>query len=315
VKRLAERLRGVPPRRGEAGVVVRSDRVGGSTVVDDYWSRHTVNSKPFASAEESSAYLDWRFGQYPLYKEFMTLWGGRDGQTVLDYGCGPGDDTTGYLLYSRAAKVIGIDVSPKALDLTRRRLNLHGIDLDKVDLILSSDASTTVPLDTESVDYFQSSGVLHHTSHPDVLLKELHRVLRRGGDARVMVYNYDSVWLHLYTAYVKMELEGAFSGLTVREAFARNTDGEECPIARCYTPAEFGSLCEEAGFAWEFLGGYPARFELELLREHQAAAIASPLLAEEHRDFLRELESDERGYPLYHGAHAGVGGVYHLRRG
>jgi SAM-dependent methyltransferase len=313
MKRLAERLRGAGPGGRDTGVVVRSRREDATTPVDEYWSRHTVNSKPFTSADESSAYLAWRFEQYPLYKEFMNLWGDHDGQTVLDYGCGPGDDTTGLLLYSRAAKVIGIDVSPKALDLTRRRLNLHGIDLQRVDLILSSDASTSVPLETASVDYFQSSGVLHHTSHPDALLKELRRVLRPGGDARVMVYNYDSVWLHLYTAYVKMELEGAFSGLSVREAFARNTDGEECPIARSYTPAEFGALCEEAGFAWEFIGGYPARYELELLREHGEAAIGSPRLAEEHRDFLRRLELDKQGYPLYRGAHAGVGGVYHLR--
>jgi ubiquinone/menaquinone biosynthesis C-methylase UbiE len=313
VKRLAERLRGAPPER-DIGAVVHTPEVSGTaTAVDQYWSRHTVNSKPFTSAEESSAYLAWRFDQYPLYREFMDLWGDHDGQTVLDYGCGPGDDTTGFLLHSRASKVIGIDVSPKALDLTRRRLNLHGIEPDRVELILSSDASTTVPLGTASVDYFQSSGVLHHTSRPDALLKDLRRVLRSDGDARVMVYNYDSVWLHLYTAYVKVELEGAFSGLSVTEAFARNTDGEACPIARCYRPAEFGSLCEEAGFSWEFLGGYPARYEIELLREHREAAISSHVLAEEHRDFLRELETDENGYPVFRDAHAGVGGVYHLR--
>jgi SAM-dependent methyltransferase len=284
------------------------------TQVDRYWSRHTVNSKPFKSARKSAGYLEWRFAEYPLYREFMDLWGEHDGQTILDFGCGPGNDVTGFLLYTGAAKVIGVDVSPKALDLAQRRLDLHGIDRTRFELILSSDANPEVPLPSESVDYFQSSGVLHHTSDPEALLRELRRVLRPGGDARVMVYNYDSVWLHLYTAFVRMVLQGSFAGLSVREAFGRNTDGEDCPIARCYTPGEFGALCEGAGFSAEFVGGYPARYELDLLTQHREAAIASPELADEHRDFLRELESDEHGYPLYRGKHAGVGGVYHLLR-
>jgi SAM-dependent methyltransferase len=284
------------------------------TDVDRYWSRHTVNSKPFKSARKSAAYLEWRFDEYPLYREFMDLWGEHDGQTILDFGCGPGNDVTGFLLYTGASRVIGIDVSPRALDLARRRLDLHDVDPARFDLILSSDANPEVPLPSQNVDYFQSSGVLHHTSDPGGLLKELHRVLRPGGDARVMVYNYDSVWLHLYTAYVRMVLQGAFAGLSVREAFGRNTDGEDCPIARCYTPAEFGAVCEAAGFEAEFVGGYPARYELDLLARHREAAMASPELADEHREFLRDLESDEHGYPLYQGKHAGVGGVYHLLR-
>jgi SAM-dependent methyltransferase len=210
--------------------------------------------------------------------------------------------------------VIGVDVSPKALRLAQHRLNLHCVDSRRAELILSSDATPSLPIDSESVDYFQSSGVLHHTSRPAAVLKELRRVLRSGGDARVMVYNYDSVWLHLYTAFVRMVLERSFFGTSVREAFGRNTDGKDCPIARCYTPAEFGRLCEEAGFSWEFIGGYPARRELDLLAEYRAAAVRSPDLAEEHRFFLRELENDERGYPIYRGKHAGVGGVYHLMR-
>lgn len=305
---LAERLKTLS-RGGAAG----ADADDGQTDVDRYWSRHTVNSKPFKSADASAAYLEWRFDQYPLYREFMDLWGEHDGQTLLDFGCGPGNDVTGFLLYTDAARVIGIDVSPKALGLAQRRLELHGVDPSRFELLLTSDASPTVPLESDSVDYLQSSGVLHHTSDPAALLRELHRVLRPDGDARVMVYNYDSVWLHLYTAFVKMVREGAFAGLSVREAFGRNTDGDDCPIARCYRPDEFGRLCEEAGFSWEFAGGYPARYELDLLAKHRDAAIASSELAEEHRRFLRELERDEHGYPLYRGKHAGVGGVYHLK--
>ena len=98
------------------------------TAVDLYWGKHTVNSTPFNSAEKSLQYLEWRFGQYPLFRELMELWGEHDDRVVLDYGCGPGNDLTGLLVYIKARKVIGIDVSVKALELARRRLALHKID-------------------------------------------------------------------------------------------------------------------------------------------------------------------------------------------
>ena len=49
------------------------------------------------------------------------------------------------------------------------------------------------------------------------------RAPRPGGRGCVMVYNRDSVWYHLWTAYDKMIVEGTFEGLAVDEAFTRNT--------------------------------------------------------------------------------------------
>lgn len=281
-----------------------------ATPVDAYWGQHTVNSKPFVSAVESEQYLEWRFDQYPLFREFMDLWGEHDGQTILDYGCGPGNDVTGFLLYTKAARVIGIDVSRKALELARRRLDLHGIDTSRVTLLHSSDALDLIPLDSDAVDYVNCGGVLHHTSRPDLILSELHRVLKPGGHGRMYVYNRESLWFHLYTAYVKMVVEGHFAGMSVPEAFALNTDGEQCPIARCYTAAEFGALCESAGFEWQYLGGYLSRVELDHYRRYGEEAERSSELASEHRQFLAALDSDERGLPRYRGKHAGIGGSY-----
>jgi len=58
-----------------------------------------------------------------------------------------------------------------------------------------------------------------------------------------MVYNRESIWLHLYTAYDQMILKNAFPGISLEEAFARNSDGVDCPIARCYSAGEFIDLC------------------------------------------------------------------------
>ena len=73
-------------------------------------------------------------------------------------------------------------------------------------------------------------------------------MLRPGGRGCVMVYNRDSVWFHLYTAYERMIVDDAFPGLDVDDAFTRNTDGPDCPISRGYRGPDFLALCEEAGF-------------------------------------------------------------------
>jgi ubiquinone/menaquinone biosynthesis C-methylase UbiE len=283
------------------------------TAVDRYWNEYTVNSVPFTSAEESASYLEWRFEEYPLFREFAALWGDHDGEVVLDYGCGPGNDVTGLLLYSGAGKVIGMDISAKALQLTRRRIALHRVDPKRIELIKVSDSDPSVPLDDDSVDYFQSMGVIHITTDPGAILKELHRVLKPNRLARVMVYNQHSIWFHLYTAYVKMILEGKWAGLSVEEAFQKSTDGEDCPIARSYTPEEFGELCREPGFEVSYLGGHLSRHELRLYDEYAEQAMADPRLAERHKRFIQELEFDEHRYPLWRGKHAGVGSVYELR--
>ncbi len=286
----------------------------GKTEVDSYWGQHTVNSLPFVSAGESLRYLEWRFQEYPLCREFMDLWGRHDGEVILDYGCGPGNDLAGFLVHTRARQVIGMDISARSLDLARRRLALHKVGLDRVRMIQITDTTLTIPLPDNSVDYVHSAGVLHCTSHPDVLLTELFRVLKPGGRACVMVYNRDSLWLHLYTAYLRQIIEGTFADLSLEEAFRRNTDGPNCPVVRCYSGEEFLTLCREAGFQGRYLGGHLSRDELAWHKQSAVRAITDDRLAREHREFLKGLTTDSNGYPLYQGKHAGVGGVFQLHK-
>jgi SAM-dependent methyltransferase len=302
----AQRLRRMPAQA--------VDRLAPKRRVDRYWTRHLVRSEGFGSAAESAEYLEWRFGEYPLFREFSGLWGEHDGEVVLDYGCGPGNDVVGFLIHTGAAEVIGIDVSPRALELARGRIALHDVDPGRFRLIQVSDAEHAIPLEDGTVDFFQSQGVLHHTSDPEAILREIHRVAKPGVKGRVMVYNRASVWFHLFAAYQVKLVDGLYADLSDEDAFQHTTDGPDCPIALCYEPDDFVALCERAGFDAEFLGGYPSRHELEVLGRRREAAIADERLGAEHREFLRELEADGDGYPTWRGRHAGVGGSYALVR-
>jgi SAM-dependent methyltransferase len=298
---------------GEAPEIVVKDS-SGSTAVDDYWNQHTLHARRFVSGRESERYLRRRNSEYPMFPELMDLYGDHTGETVLDYGCGPGDDVTGFMLWSKAAKVIGMDVSGKALGQLRHRLALHRVDTSRVELVRITDSSGKIPLADASVDWIQCGGVLHHTSHPESIVAEFKRILKPGAEGRLMLYNRDSVMYHVWIAYAQLLVNNAFPALTVDQAFTKSTDGPDCPISDAWAPRRVLDMIAGAGMKGSYRGGYLSVMEIDWLERYGEAAKADPRLAEEHRTFISELELDGHGYPMWHGKYAGIGGVYTIQR-
>ncbi len=284
------------------------------TEVAAFWTGHTVNSRPFLSAWQSRRYLEWRFREYPRFRELSGLYGSHDGEAILDYGCGPGNDLVGFALHTGARRIVGADVSPTALMLSSQRLSLHPEAVGRVELVQLLEDDPALPLEDASIDFLSSQGVIHHTSDPDAVLAELARVVRPGGAGSIMVYNRDSTWFHLATAYELQIVQGRWADDDIDEAFRHNTDGPDCPVSRAWSSTTFVAMCEQAGFEARYLGGYPSRMELDVLRRLHRRALTDERLGEEHRAFLREIAFDADGLPLRDGVLAGIGGTYRLRR-
>lgn len=305
------RIRVTP--KGRAPEIVVKDNAG-STAVDDYWNQHTLHTRLFVSARESEKYLRKRNSEYPMFPQLMDLYGDHGGEVLLDYGCGPGDDVTGFLLWSNARKVIGMDVSGKALSQLRHRLALHHVDTDRVELIRITDASGKVPLPNASIDWIQCGGVLHHTTHPEQIVAEFKRIMKPGAEGRLMLYNRDSVMYHVWIAYAQLIVNDAFPGLTVDQAFTKSTDGPECPVSDAWSPRRVLDMIAAAGLEGTFRGGYVSVMEVDWLKNYGSAALKEPRLAEEHRQFISELELDPQGLPMWRGKYAGIGGVYTIKK-
>jgi SAM-dependent methyltransferase len=295
-------------------IVVKDDT--GATAVDEYWNKHTVHNRwgRFISAKESEAYLRKRNSEYPMFPELMDLYGDHAGETILDYGCGPGDDTTGFLLWSNAKKVIGMDVSQKALGFLSHRLALHRVDTQRVELVRITDSTGKIPLPDASVDWLHCGGVLHHTTHPTEILKEFNRVMKPGAQGRLMLYNRDSVMYHVWIAYAQLIVNQAFPGLTVDQAFTKSTDGPDCPVSDAWAPQRVLNTIAAAGLEGTFRGGYISIMELDWLRKYGDGARTDKRLADEHRTFANELETDRNEYPMWRGKYAGIGGVYTIEK-
>lgn len=126
-----------------------------------------------------------RYSLEPAIKEMVRFedWGGRD---VLEAGCGIGTDA---VEFARAgARYTGLDLSPTALSLARRRFALEGLEGRLVE-----GSVTALPFPGRSFDLVYSNGVLHHVEATEQAIREIHRVLRPGGTALVMLYHRDSL--------------------------------------------------------------------------------------------------------------------------
>jgi ubiquinone/menaquinone biosynthesis C-methylase UbiE len=275
---------------------------GGSA---SYWTEHMVDNKTFEDVESSLRHFTWRNAQYPGYIALMPV-KGHDNKIIVDYGCGPGNDLTGFSVHSSPSKLIGMDVSKSALGVAAKRLALHG---KKAELIQLNENNNKLPLDSESVDLIHSSGVLHHCKDLNTILGELHRILKKDGEMQIMVYNYDSLWLHLYTAYIFQIERGVYKDLDLLEAFKKTTDGPFCPISWCYKPEVFIAIVEKFGFRGEFTGASGSMTEMRVLNR-RFDAISDIRLDEEHRNFLSDLSFNDQGMPIYNGNIAGINACY-----
>ncbi len=273
-----------------------------------YWTRHNVTQhERFTSRAHSLEYLAWRNAQYLFYDALLPA-AGHDGEVVVDYGCGPGNDLVGFLERSRPGRLIGVDVSSASLAQAKERLALHP---GTAELILIREDEGRLPFEDASVDYVHSSGVLHHTPDPLEIMREFRRILRPGGRAGIMVYNRASLWMHLYVAYQRRILQGIDATCSLEDAFRRSTDGPDCPISTSYEPAQFLSLCAEAGFDGRFVGAAISLHEMGLL-PGRYAALQDPRLPAAHREFLGALTFDDYARPRHNGEVAGIDAVFEL---
>lgn len=110
---------------------------------------------------------------HPLNIRRVTHWLSLD-SVIIDFGCGYGR-SLGELAESGYEKLIGLDFSPAMIDAAREKF--PDITFEQID-------SVTIPLPDDSVDGALLFSVLTCVPTDDgqrAILKELHRVLRRGG--------------------------------------------------------------------------------------------------------------------------------------
>jgi SAM-dependent methyltransferase len=109
---------------------------------------------------------------FPLEYAFSLL-GDVRGKTVLDFGCGAGENIVP--LVERGARVIGVDISPDLIALARQRLALARLEAT---LQVASAYETGLP--DASVDVIFCIALIHHLDIGRVR-EEMRRILAKDG--------------------------------------------------------------------------------------------------------------------------------------
>ncbi|WP_082132441.1 methyltransferase domain-containing protein [Luteimonas sp. FCS-9] len=106
---------------------------------------------------------------YHRYRLALALVAGRE---VLDIACGEGYGA--HLLSERAASVVGVDVSPQAVEHARLAYCRENLRFEVGDC-------AAIPLPDASVDVVVSFETIEHHDQHDAMIEEVSRVLRPGG--------------------------------------------------------------------------------------------------------------------------------------
>ncbi len=107
-----------------------------------------------------------------------------EGKKVLEIGLGYG--TLGHQLALRGCDYYGLDIAENPVAMMRYRLaQLKQDAVTKVHV----GSALHIPYADEGFDYVYSIGCLHHTGNLSLAVSEVHRVLKPGGKAIIMLYN------------------------------------------------------------------------------------------------------------------------------
>lgn len=174
----------VPPAAAELWMLARGQVEASSTFKDD---RHRMDEVLAARQTDSKAFFGRIGGEWDeLRRELF----GRDfsadallgllppDMVVADIGCGTGDATAHLAPY--VGEIIAIDREPAMLDAARKRLK------DFANITFREGDLDRLPLDNASVDAATVFLVLHHVEDPGRAIKEIARVLKKGGAVMIV---------------------------------------------------------------------------------------------------------------------------------
>ena len=251
--------------------------------VREFWQQHPCGTK-FSDAEMGSPEFFERIERHRYEKEWhipgAAGFAGTRGLKVLEIGCGIGTD--GAQFARAGADYTGIDLTEAAIDLARRRFALSGL---KGDFRVSDAEKLDFPND--SFDLVYSHGVLHHTPDIESAVSEIHRVLKPGGRAVIMLYHRGS---YNYRIGIRV-LRRAGAGLLKSERGMR--------IIHRLTGEPIDSLREHAASLKDANGNLSATQLLNQSTDGAGNPLARVYSRREARDLFREFRNVElRAYFL-----------------
>jgi ubiquinone/menaquinone biosynthesis C-methylase UbiE len=123
------------------------------------------------------------------------------GKHLLEIGCGMGFVSLEFL--KRGVRVTATDLTPRALELTRRHLELEAVTPEAV----QAGNALELPFNDNTFDAVWANGVLHHTGDTQRAIDEVYRVLKPSGRAIISHFYRRPSWMYLLHRLARENIE------------------------------------------------------------------------------------------------------------
>jgi len=228
----------------------------------EYVREHELGTRDFFDQIERH-----RYEQYAPWMRRVMGFDKFPGARLLEIGCGMGTDL---LQFARGgARCVGIDLTPRSVEISRHRFALYGAP----GTFMISDGEQ-LPFASDTFDVVYSNGVLHHTPDTAGAIREVHRVLRPGGTAKVMLYHRHSLNYWFEIILRRGVVGGEFlRGRSAEEIMSRViefSDHDARPLVKVYSRKQARALFDqfrEVEIAVEQLTREELRFLAPLVSE------------------------------------------------
>lgn len=199
---------------------------------------HVAGQLSYGTREYFDAIEDHRFLTYAPWIKHAIAFDGYAGKRVLEIGFGTGTDL---LQFARGGAIVtGVDLTPRSIEIARRRFEVYGLNGE----FAIGDAEN-LGFPDSNFDVVYSFGVLHHTPDTQRAVSEIHRVLKPGGMAIVMIYHRASLYywgsIILKHGLLHRELLKA-SPEEVMSRHVEYSQTEGRPLVKAYTRTEASRL-------------------------------------------------------------------------
>lgn len=124
-----------------------------------------------------------------------------EGKQLLEIGCGMGYDSLEFL--KRGVRVTATDLTPNAVELTRRHFEVEGVEAEDVRIANALD----LPFADESFDAAWANGVLHATGDTKKAISEVWRILKPGGRAIISHFYRRPSWMYVLHCWGRENIE------------------------------------------------------------------------------------------------------------
>ena len=167
-----------------------------------YWNERIhdqeIARQPVGSLEFFQELEAYRFEKLD-YLTRVVDFAAYEGKRLLEVGCGVGTDLVRFARHG--AQVTGIDLAESSIDLANQNFELNCVSGE-----LRVMNGEQLQFDGCSFDAVYAHGVLQYTDDPLEMVREIHRVLKPGGEAILMGYNRYS-WLFALSKLFGTRLE------------------------------------------------------------------------------------------------------------